>query len=567
MVRAVVALSVLATIMAGPMAAGQSSPPNLNAVKLAQVDGYAGYNDIWGYVAPDGREYACVGLTNGVSIVNCTDPLAPFEVGSFPGTFCTWRDLKTYNEYLYVVNDCSAGIEVIDMSDPDHPLLVSVFGLGQVSHAHNVAIDVETGILYAVGTQNGMHVYDLDVNPLNPPQISVWGPNYVHDISIQDGVGHAALIYDGVYRTLDVTDPAHITTIGLTQSGANFAHSTWPTADNNVVVVADEKATDRHLAFFDVSNPAQPVKLSQFVEDAQSIPHNPYIRGNVCHVSWYTEGYIAIDISDPSNPVKVGRYDTQPNTESGGITGFNGAWGCYPFQPSGVIYVSDRQRGLFVVNFNECSVDLPAQPQPQVCKVWPPVVSALSSPRQRIILTGAGFLGATAVTVGSKVLGPTEFTRIGDQVIHFRMPLVSATGNNAITVTNASGTSLPVQVQVTPPVGPLLDTGEPVQAVGASFLVAVGSQPGDLFYPVASLSNVPSIAPGTVAFGIGNNFANLLWLQGMVANGAGVGGFPVVVPASALGLKVFWQVAVVNPQQGLPASVTGVTSTTVVAAN
>ncbi len=186
MVRAVVALSLLAALATSEVAAAQSSPPNLNAVKLAQVDGYLGYNDIWGYVAPDGREYACLGLTNGISIVNCTDPLAPYEVGSFPGTFCTWRDLKTYNQYLYVVNDCSAGIEVIDMSDPEEPVLVNVFALSQIQHSHNVAIDVTTGILYAVGTQNGMHVYDLDVDPIDPPRLSVWGPNYVHDISIKD---------------------------------------------------------------------------------------------------------------------------------------------------------------------------------------------------------------------------------------------------------------------------------------------------------------------------------------------------------------------------------------------
>ena len=29
-------------------------------------------------------------------------------------------------------------------------------------------------------------------------------------------------------------------------------------------------------------------------------------------------------------------------------TGYSGDWGCYPFQPSGVVYASDRSNGLFV---------------------------------------------------------------------------------------------------------------------------------------------------------------------------------------------------------------------------
>ena len=36
-------------------------------------------NDIWGWVSPDGSEYALVGLTDGFSVVNVTDPQNPTE--------------------------------------------------------------------------------------------------------------------------------------------------------------------------------------------------------------------------------------------------------------------------------------------------------------------------------------------------------------------------------------------------------------------------------------------------------------------------------------------------------
>ncbi len=559
MVRAAAALSLLVALLAAPLAA----QADLNTVRLDRLQNHGNYNDVWGYAAPDGREYACVGTSGGTSIVNVTDPVDIYEVAFFPGVFCTWRDLKTYENYLYVVNDCAGGVDVIDMSDPENPVFVNTFGAQFMNHAHNVAIDTEAGILFCAGTQNGMHVFNLNVDPVNPPRTDLWGPSYVHDISVQDGVGHAALIYAGDYRVLNTNNPNNITTMANVPSGANFAHSTWPNEANTVLVAADEKAALRHLSFFDITNQLNPIKASNYTENSISIPHNPFIRGDICHVSWYTEGYIAVDISDPYNPVKVGRYDTQPQTPAGGISGFDGAWGCYPFAPSGNIYVSDRQRGLFVLSFNECSLDLAPSPIPQVCKVWPPEVSALVSPRQRVLLTGRGFNNANAIQVGTATIPSSEFTVLSDQVLHFRMPIVSQPGFNDIVVKSFAGDSQPMQVEVVPTSAPIIDAGDPTQAVGDAFTVAFGGQPGDLFYPVASLFDTPSVAP-EVAFGIGNNFANLIWLPGKVANAAGVNGIPIVVPASAVGLTVFWQVAVVDPQDGPPASVTSVVSTTVV---
>ena len=52
-----------------------------------------------------------------------------------------------------------------------------------------------------------------------------------------------------------------------------------------------------------------------------------------------------MDASRPENLVEIGNYDTwQSNT-----TGFHGAWGAYPFLPSGLILVSDIESGLYVL--------------------------------------------------------------------------------------------------------------------------------------------------------------------------------------------------------------------------
>ncbi|MEL7222455.1 MAG: hypothetical protein AAGJ93_14125, partial [Bacteroidota bacterium] len=42
----------------------------LNMTLMSQIEYDVESNDIWGYAAPDGSEYAIVGVNNGVSIVD-----------------------------------------------------------------------------------------------------------------------------------------------------------------------------------------------------------------------------------------------------------------------------------------------------------------------------------------------------------------------------------------------------------------------------------------------------------------------------------------------------------------
>ena len=62
-------------------------------------------NDIWGWVDSSGNEYAIVGMNNGTSIIDLSDPLSPQEVLFVPGMNSIWRDIKTYGHYAYVTTD------------------------------------------------------------------------------------------------------------------------------------------------------------------------------------------------------------------------------------------------------------------------------------------------------------------------------------------------------------------------------------------------------------------------------------------------------------------------------
>ena len=59
-------------------------------------------SDCWGYTAPDGTEYALMGVYNGVAVVKADSSMQ--VIGTVPGPQgASWRDIKTYRNYAYEV--------------------------------------------------------------------------------------------------------------------------------------------------------------------------------------------------------------------------------------------------------------------------------------------------------------------------------------------------------------------------------------------------------------------------------------------------------------------------------
>ncbi len=327
------------------------SAQGTNCVLLGTQNLHAPYNDIWGYAAPNGKEYALVGTTGGTSVVDVTNPATPIERGFFAGPSSTWRDIRTYLTYAYVVTEGGGGFQILDLTNADAPVLLGTFGAAQFGNAHNISIDRATGRIYCLGTNNGTPVFDAATNPTNPPFVgnalprNALNPNstYFHDMQVENGFAYGAMIYNGTLRIMNTT-ALPLPILSNASTPGVFTHNCWPNAAGTVCVTTDE-VNGGVVKFFDITNKLAPVPLGQFTPNSGAIVHNAFIVGNICHVSWYTEGYRAIDITDPSHPVEVASYDTWP-----GASGtYDGAWGVYPFLPSGNILVNDISTGLYIV--------------------------------------------------------------------------------------------------------------------------------------------------------------------------------------------------------------------------
>jgi choice-of-anchor B domain-containing protein len=321
-------------------------------------------NDIWGYAAPDDREYALVGLQGGVSIVDVTDTENPVIKGYAPGPSSTWRDIKTWGEYAYVTNETGAGLLVIDLSNLPNDLTVDDYYYWEpfipslnatLSSAHNIFID-EFGYAILCGANdgnlnNGGLIFIDVTDPGNPQYAGAGAAVYSHDVYARDNKAYSSEIYDGQFAIYDITDKNDITLVGTQSTAFDFTHNTWLNDAGNVIFTTDEKA-NAPIGAYDISDPGNIEELDQFwplvTLNEGVIPHNVHVWNDWLIISYYTDGCIIVDGSRPENLIEVGNFDTYIPTS----TGFNGAWGAYPFLPSETVLVSDRGNGCYILEPN-----------------------------------------------------------------------------------------------------------------------------------------------------------------------------------------------------------------------
>ena len=358
-------------------AAAQFTSSNVDLkhwVTLAELGSVEG-NDCWGYVSPSGREYALMGVRTAMVVVEITDPANPVIIDSVPHSNSLWGDMKTYQKYVYIVNENGGGIDVVDLSDVDNGnvTLVTTVTTDGVSSSHNVAIDETSGYLYLCGGNlagGRLQAWDLS-DPEDPviagavdsvegagvhdAQIVTFtsGPNAGKQIAFSANGGIGLDIYD-------VTDKGNMFRLSRTMyPGLSYAHQCWLGDDGQYLYLNDETDGTNGTVIFDVSDLSAPFVANTYDSGVSATDHNLFVHGGFVFEAEYQAGVRIFCLTDPLNPVQVGWFDTYPENDD---NGFSGAWSCYPFFPSGTLIVSDRTRGLFVLDpsaaLGNCAVDV-----------------------------------------------------------------------------------------------------------------------------------------------------------------------------------------------------------------
>ena len=327
-----------------------------------------GYNDIWGYAA-NGREYAIIGSTWGTHFVDVTNPANPVEVGAYAGAHqfnnnsISWRDYKNYGHYVYAVADANFynTLQIFDMSQaPD--TVFKVYDSNALSFsAHTVALEGDR--LYLISNSRNNNNYAIDIfslaDPLNPaPIATVSNPLFsdMHAIHVRNDTAYCSYGYGGLY-IVDLTNPYSPSVVSSITNypGSGYNHTAWTSGDRKTMIMTDEVPASLPVKVFDISDISNPQYITSFSTGTFATPHNTFMIDNYAILSYYKDGVQVWDLANPANPVRIGYYDTYPDNTSSQAsynnpTAYDGAWGVYPFLPSGNILVSDITYGLFVLS-------------------------------------------------------------------------------------------------------------------------------------------------------------------------------------------------------------------------
>jgi len=237
----------------------------------APLRGKYSLSEIWGWVSPNGEEYALIGTIDGLSIVRVTDPQNPEFMGMIPSVSFSgrrvWRDVKVFNRtdrdgppghakapftgYVYMTTEAPGeGILIFELNaldalsaapDATHMLDVdAVWSGGGYESAHNIYINQQSGYGYITGAhlEDGdnacddadpaMHfntlVIDVAANPLDPPVVACLPNTGEHDIYVVNYHGpdkdyknrEIAFVFDGRERDANGDDSIDIGKGGLT---------------------------------------------------------------------------------------------------------------------------------------------------------------------------------------------------------------------------------------------------------------------------------------------------------------------------------------------------------------
>lgn len=384
---ALITLTLLTTIVFGQTECTNGLAGNfpcsnydlMSVLTLNDMDADSG-NDSWGWTDPDtGKEYALMGLNNGTAFVDISDPLNLIYLGKLPthngflDFGAIWRDIKVFNNHAFIVSEIqNHGMQVFDLkrlrnvTNPpltfDEDAHYDNFG-----DAHNIAINEATGFAYVVGSQTfsgGGHYIDIN-DPINPIAAGGTSQNgYTHDAQIVmyngPDIEHVGKeIYLGsntdeivIFDVTNKSNPVLISSTSYAQEA--YTHQGWLTEDQTYFLVNDEAdevafGFNTRTLVFDLTDLDNPFFKFEYQGPTSATDHNLYVYEDRAYLANYSEGLRVIDISDIENEniTEVGSFDTFPGNNSAGTD--NGIWNVYPFFESRNIFLSDYNRGLFIV--------------------------------------------------------------------------------------------------------------------------------------------------------------------------------------------------------------------------
>ncbi|MBK7596288.1 MAG: hypothetical protein IPJ11_13875 [Gemmatimonadetes bacterium] len=330
------------------------SAPGAPVVTDSLVSNTRRVNDIM--TTPDGKfmvhtREGASDRKNGIVIASLEDPAHPKVISEFTdgvtaGVHSAFIfQQPKYGTHVYITNDGTGALHVIDINDPYHPKQVAEYRFpGPMAGNSLHDLDIQDGLAYLSNWNNGLVILDVGNgmkggSPMKPVLVS----QYKYDLN-------------ALYRDVEAS------------GGPGFirgTHTAW--RHKNYVFIADEvfpasqvegakdAAAGRaygRLQVIDVSNIEQPKSVAWYEPEFGGV-HNVWVAGDTLYMGAYNAGFRTFDISgelmgdlraQQREMVHVNTADME-GTAGGRNTAMT--WGVVV--RDGLAYVNDDNNGLWII--------------------------------------------------------------------------------------------------------------------------------------------------------------------------------------------------------------------------
>ncbi|MEO6525415.1 MAG: Ig-like domain-containing protein [Gemmatimonadaceae bacterium] len=369
-------------------------------------------SEVW--IHPSGK-VAYLGTHGGgdrLYAIDISNPASPVLVDSIQANTRLVNDIMTTPDGNYMVftregaADRKNGIVIADTRDPLHPKVISEFTEGVTGGVHSAFIHQQakfgTHVYLTNDATGAMHVIDI-TDPVHPKQVGLWktpgsdqSSRYIHDIDVRDGILYGSWWNDGLVM-LDVgngikggspSNPQFISQYKYdldklyrdveAVSGPGFVrgtHTAW--RHKNYVFIADEvyrngtvagtkdAASSRMygtLQVLDVTDLEHPRAVASYTPEYGGV-HNVWVAGDTLYLGAYDGGFHVFDIAGElrgdlrAQGREIGHLNT---ADMDGVTK-NAAftWGVVVNPKDGLAYVNDFNNGLWVVKVEPNAAPVP----------------------------------------------------------------------------------------------------------------------------------------------------------------------------------------------------------------
>jgi len=361
-------------------------------------------SDFWPFEGLDGRDYALTGSRQAEShafVWDITDPTNIVKTDSIQVDARSVNDVKVSPDGRYGVisregaSDRRNGVVILDLADPAHPTVASIYTEGLTGGVHNV-FATETHLFALSG---GDKYVILDMSDLqNPRYVSEYDhpDSSIHDVWVYDGIAYSAEWENGVV-VVDVGNGRWGGTIENPVLVTNFrvpsddTHAVFPYYQESTgtfyLFVGDEiisragkpwqgsgpdirmpydpetgrggypRATSGYIQIVDFDDPENPRMVARY-EVPEYGTHNMWVEDDVLYQAYYEGGARMVDVSGElmGNLYTQGREIAvfKANDPAGWIANAPAAWSVIPFK--GNIFFSDNTSGLWSIRLQPESV-------------------------------------------------------------------------------------------------------------------------------------------------------------------------------------------------------------------